>query len=318
MCVFCCESFPEAVIFRRHMVDEHNNFQLHMMHIAFAHIPDGYLKVDITDLQCRICSSAFHSLDELATHLKNTHSKRINLDYDLGLQPFRLNNDKFICPICEQKAVNICALSRHIQKHFRHCICEHCGKSYATNTSLTHHVKYSCSKDGHRRCRKCRVVVSSIVEHLQASEKCRQHICDVCGDRFPTWMRKHTHMEEAHSLPKKKFQCPECREVFNSNTNFQLHFKLAHTDNFLQCVHCEMKFESKCKLDLHVIVHTGEKAFVCNVCTKSFNRKSTLVQHMWIHSGVKKHVCKICDKPFNQKVCWKTHMKSHHPEICDL
>lgn len=225
MCVFCSESFPKAELFRRHMVDEHKMFKLH---VAFAHIPDGYLKVDITDLHCRICTTPFESLNELAIHLKKAHTKVINLDHDLGLQPFRLENDKLNCIICKQKAANLCSLSRHVQKHFSSCICEHCGKAFATNTGLTSHVKYSCLKDGQRRCRKCGEVVTSIAEHLNSSIKCRQHICNICGERFPMWIKKQIHMEEVHSVPKKTFPCPECGDVFNTNNNFISHFNVVH------------------------------------------------------------------------------------------
>lgn len=314
MCILCSETFSEAAVFRRHMNKEHDKFNLK---ITFSHVADGQLKVDITELSCRICSLPFDSLDKIADHLITAHSKCIDIHNDLGLQPYRLENEKFVCAICQLKIANLVALSRHTGKHFRSYICEHCGKSYAAKGALMYHVRYTCSKDGQARCRKCRKVVSSINEHLQASQLCRQHICNVCGDRFSSWKNKHEHMESAHSVPKKTYPCPECGDVFNTSNHLKHHFSFIHTHDYLKCVHCGVKFMSQYRLDRHMIVHTGEKSFSCNVCNKSFNRKSTLNQHMWIHSDIKRHNCKICAKPFNQKVCLKVHMKTQHPEIVD-
>lgn len=317
MCVYCCECYQSPEAFRRHMQADHREYKARH---AFAHLGVDYLKVDITELHCRVCNDAFNSLDNIAHHLKNTHCLRIDTDYELGLLPFRMEKDKLSCPICNMKSSNMRALSRHVQSHFSQCICEHCGKAYSTNTSLIHHMRNSCTKssdDRQRRCRKCKAVITSLEEHLKTAKLCRQHICSICGERFGYWKEKQAHMETAHGVPKRTYKCPECDMVFKSSSNLNGHFKISHTSDYLVCGYCGMKFDTKYRLDRHLLTHTGEKAFVCNVCSKRFPRKSTLNQHMWIHSEVKRHECKLCDKTFNQKVCWKSHMKMRHPELYD-
>ncbi|XP_030033854.2 gastrula zinc finger protein XlCGF26.1 isoform X17 [Manduca sexta] len=321
VCVYCHESYSNPDMFREHMTDMHMEVKLR---IAFAHVSEGFLKVDCTDLRCRICNEAFDELKKAAEHINSVHNKVINFEYELGLQPFKVKSDLLMCGVCGLKSSNVRTLSRHIQTHFVQCTCESCGKSYASATSLKHHIKNSCSKsvsEKQQHCRRCKIVFDSPDDqkkHLEKSKRCCQHICNVCGDRFGYWRLKQQHMEDAHGIPKKKYPCPECQLVFPKHNLLRHHFQMHHTNDHWVCSVCDRKFDREYTLNRHMIVHTGEKAFVCDVCSKAFPRKSTLTQHMWIHSEVKRHECKMCDKYFNQKVTWKTHMKSRHPELCDF
>lgn len=319
VCVYCCHSFDDAPSFRKHMDEDHKVVNVR---VAFAHLSEGYIKVDCTNLCCRICSETFNTLEEAGRHLNDPHQKNIDLDYDIGLQPFNMKNNTLSCAVCHSKASNIRSLSRHIQKHFFQCTCELCGKSFASSTSLQKHLEFACPLvPKQRRCRKCKILLYSTEDqnrHFETSKKCRQHICSVCGDRFSTWKIKQRHMEEAHGIPKKVYPCPECGVVFKKPNNFRAHFKIVHTDEHFECPSCERKFDTKYGLDRHMVVHSNERLFTCDVCSKSFPRKSTLRQHMWIHSEVKRFECKMCDKQFNQKVSWKTHMKSYHPDLGDF
>ncbi|XP_022818923.1 GDNF-inducible zinc finger protein 1-like isoform X13 [Spodoptera litura] len=316
VCVYCCESFDDASRFRKHMDDEHD---VTNVKIAFSHIHEGYIKVDCSNLRCRICLQTFDKIGEAATHLNMVHNENIDLSHDVGVQPFDLQNDKLSCAVCNAKASNMRSLSRHIQKHFFQCTCELCGKCFATATSLQKHLEFSCPHVvKQRKCRKCKVVLYSTEDqkkHYENSRQCRQHLCSVCGDRFSTWKIKQNHMEQAHGIPKKVYHCPECRTVFKKANLFRAHFKIAHTDDHFECPSCDRKFDTKYVLDRHMVVHSNERLFSCDTCSKSFPRKSTLRQHMWIHSTVKRFECKMCDKQFNQKVSWKTHMKSYHPDL---
>lgn len=326
MCVFCCELYREPESFRQHMQTTH---QVYKPQHAFAHINSGYLKVDITDLRCRICNDDFRNLKDIAYHLKDTHGLQIHTEHEYGLLPFRMEKDRLLCPICEKRLGNMRGLSRHVQSHFFKCICEHCGRAYAASGSLLHHVKYSCIKSSGNnklnagnekkfRCKKCKTMVTSMEEHMKVSEACLQHICYICGERFGYWRQKQKHLVEVHAAPKRSYKCPECDMIFQTSQTLKEHFVISHTEDYMSCIHCGVKFDNKYRLGRHMLTHTGEKAFTCNVCSKRYSRQSTLNQHMWIHSKVKRHECEICGKTFNQKVCWKTHMKTRHPKVDDL
>nr|XP_037875565.1 ferritin isoform X12 [Bombyx mori] len=313
MCVYCCDKYPSPEVFRKHMEDTHPAAN---HRTSFFHHTEGYVKADCTELRCRICGENFDKLRAIAEHLKLAHNKNVKLEYGFGLQPYKLRMDRMWCGICGYKSVQLRSLSKHLQTHYLQFTCESCGKSYATNTSLQHHIKYSCSRVGNKpMCRTCRREFDNLEDkrhHYKDSSHCRLYVCQECGERFAYNREKAAHLEKVHDVPLKQHKCPECDEVFKKASSLAMHFRMVHTKDFSSCPSCDKKFPNEYKLNRHLPVHTGEKPFKCSVCSKCFPRKSTLNQHMWIHSEIKRFTCKICDKPFNQKVCWKTHMKSHH------
>lgn len=287
--------------------------------MAFAHIPEGFIKVDCTELKCRICSQHLQNIEDAADHLVKIHNKIIILNHDLGIHPFVIEKDKYSCTICNEKHSTLSLLSKHMHRHYVQYTCDACGKSYATKTSLHCHLRYNCGTGpSTRKCRKCKSVFHSLKErqaHLEVSKKCCQHVCNLCGERFVTWTIKQSHLTEVHNVPAKSYSCPECSLVFAQRNSFRAHFKIYHTNDYVECSYCDKRFENDKSLKKHVVIHTGERGFICTVCAKAFPRKSTLDQHMWIHREVKKHECKMCNKQFNQKVSWRTHMKSRHPDL---
>lgn len=319
VCVFCSESFSDPSHFREHMRNKHTKFTLRS---AFAHIPAGYyIKVDCTDLRCRLCTKSFESLETIALHLKKYHflMHRFNLQYDLGVQPFRLVDNKMSCVFCSLRFPNLRGLSRHTQTHFAKYTCEKCGKSFSSSEPLRKHIQYA-HVGNQRICRKCKKTFDNLEarnQHLRQSERCWQNLCNICGERFMTYTLKRTHLVEVHGCGHSTFRCPECSEVFTSNKQRGRHFFTCHTNAF-ECPCCDRKFQSQRGLDEHKLGHTMEKLFSCRICSKQFSRKTSLQQHMWLHSEVKRFECKPCNKQFNQRVSWKTHMKSYHPELVDF
>ncbi|XP_045781719.1 zinc finger protein 250-like isoform X6 [Maniola jurtina] len=316
VCVYCGESYEDPTMYRKHMDEEHQTFNVRM---AFVHCHEGFIKVDCTELQCRLCTEPFQKLEDIAQHLYHKHEQPIDLSFELGMQPFKLEKDKLACAICYSKSLCLRQLSRHTQSHFLKYTCEACGKSYATITTLKHHITYSHTGQ-ERICRKCKKTFNSLTEkrdHLSGSKRCWSHLCHICGERFLSWTIKQTHLSEVHGAPKRTYVCPECGEVFPDRKKYRVHFKILHTDDNFVCTCCGLKFDTKRNLENHRVIHTKEKLFPCPVCSKSFPRKKNLVQHMWIHSELKRFSCTLCNKQFNQRVSWKTHMKSYHPDLVD-
>lgn len=317
VCVYCCESYDDPSMYRKHMDEEHQTFNVRM---AFVHCTEGYIKVDCTELRCRLCVESFEDLESVAQHLFNKHEQPLNLSFELGMQPFKLEKDRIACAICNAKSLCLRQLSRHTQSHFLKYTCDTCGKSYSTITTLKHHISYTHTGQ-ERICRKCKKTFTSLAEkreHLNQSKKCWSHLCSVCGERFLTWNIKQAHMSTVHGAPKRTYVCPECNEVFPDRKKYRVHFKILHTDDNFVCTCCGLKFDTKRNLENHKVIHTKEKLFPCPVCSKSFPRKKNLVQHMWIHSELKRFSCTLCNKQFNQRVSWKTHMKSYHPDLVDF
>ncbi|XP_022818922.1 zinc finger protein 184-like isoform X12 [Spodoptera litura] len=317
-CVYCCEGYEDPAHFRRHADEHHQHFNITT---AFYHMSSAkeYIKVDIFDMKCRLCLQPFEKVDEIAEHLKEVHEeavKRLNLDYDIGVQPYRLDSNNYSCYHCDKKMPSVTTLCRHTILHYKRFTCDTCGRNYLSHEALKYHIKVNHS-DNHV-CRKCWREFSTMEEkrdHIKSNKKCWTFCCIICGERFQSWEQKQKHLEIEHGQDKIMYKCPDCDMNFSTRKYFYTHYKLTHTDEGFQCACCGMKFNTQKQLDDHTLGHTGEKQFVCNICSKTFVRQKSLTQHMWIHSDTKRFVCLLCEKQFNQKVSLKSHMKTNHPEV---
>ncbi|XP_060809185.1 zinc finger protein 383 isoform X16 [Amyelois transitella] len=313
VCVYCREEFEQGHVFRKHMEDEHPEVRLRL---AFSHIPDGYIKVDITDLKCRECTKSFYDVETAAEHLVIQHKFRLNLNEPLGVQPFRFAIGKWNCAICDAKFPTLRSLSRHTQSHFCKYTCHSCGKSYFSSGSLQQHLKWSHIGD-QKLCVKCKRVFNTLDErrqHVSESPRCWPFACKFCYERFPSTTLRDAHKRQVHGAEQRTYPCAECKEVFSTRMKYRIHFKIAHTDQYFECS-CGRKFDTQKNLEKHSVVHTKEKLFSCPVCTKAFSRQRNLVQHMWIHSENKRFQCKECNKKFSQIGPYKAHMKVYHPDV---
>lgn len=319
ICVYCCEEYEFPDLFRQHIDEDHDKFNVTT---AFGHLrkTKEYLKVDCTDLKCRLCLEPMNNIKDVAKHLVEKHinmdTKRINLNFDIGLQPYRLERDKWCCFLCNENLPSLVKLCRHTTSHYTKYTCESCGRSYLTTETLRHHIRTAHSSK--HICRKCWKEFTSAQErreHIKSSKRCWQFCCIHCGERFISWEQKYQHLVDLHGQKKTTYSCPDCSKTYESRSHFYSHYKIEHTNDSFVCSGCGMKFSTKRRLEDHRIVHTGQKDFKCNVCSKSFSRKKSLVQHMWIHSDAKRFACFFCDKRFAQKFALKGHIKSNHPNM---
>ncbi|XP_041968386.1 zinc finger protein 652-like isoform X9 [Aricia agestis] len=319
VCVYCCEQYDDPKYYRQHMREEHRTFNVHT---AFAHLNNTcseYIKVDCTDLACRICSDTFDNLELLSAHLKHAHDKDVDPKVEVGMQMFRLGPERWVCALCDVKLPSLRELSRHTSCHYHKYTCETCGKSYINKENLQRHLLY-----GHTQfkiCIKCKLSFPSCEErrqHVLQSPRCWPLSCSCCSERFVSRKLKLEHMAQVHGKAPKTYTCPECNATFDKWNTYRSHFVLSHTGDTYACSFCGLKFDKKRSLLEHRVTHTKEKLFSCQVCSKSFSRKKNLAQHSWIHREHKRFECTLCNKQFNQRVSWKTHMKSYHPELVNF
>ncbi|XP_011569218.3 gastrula zinc finger protein XlCGF26.1 isoform X22 [Plutella xylostella] len=316
MCVLCSRSFEDPKDFRDHFDNDHKVFNIKE---AFFHLTrfDRKLKVDFTDVRCRICNQLFDDLDSVANHLKAEHDKEISND-GYALEIFKFEPGKWVCAYCKEKFVSLRSLSRHTACHFRNFVCPTCGKKYTFDRDLDEHIKkkhsnlFACVK-----CRKTFPSDKDRKEHMEESISCWPNTCMYCKEKFKSDTSRIKHMQQIHGMAARVFKCTACLLEFPSIRVRGYHFVKEHTDKFV-CSICGQKFATQKRLQVHIDRHAGLKKFKCDVCSKGFVMKSELVQHYWAHREDKRFECKLCNKKFNQKVTWKGHMKSKHPELVDF
>ncbi|XP_048003232.1 zinc finger protein 878-like isoform X24 [Leguminivora glycinivorella] len=254
LCVYCLDLYDDPVFFRKHMEDEHKSFTLK---VAFHNLPSlEFIKADITDLNCRICSQKFRSLEAVAEHL-TAHGKKIDASGKLGVMPYYLHKDVHNCAVCEKNFPTLFHLNRHTISHFLSYVCHVCGKSYVATTGLLRHVRLK-HQQYEVTCKKCKKVFPTMEEkekHTRTEKSCMPYVCTKCNERFIDWRWRKRHMETVHGQSKRSYRCADCNISFNSENSYYEHFKLQHSGECSTCKHCGLKFLFSSRLKRHLAKH---------------------------------------------------------------
>lgn len=305
--------FEDPVEFRKHIDDDHKTFNVSIA-ISLLHSSSS-IRIDCTDLQCKICLESVCNLDGLVQHLHRRHGL-LNLKADLGVVPFRLERDRWICAVCNKKLRGLMQLFSHTNSHFLKCICDNCGRRFFSHAGLRLHIKCSHAASPYvcRRCFQGFNTYEAKYAHVRSVKACHPFACTKCKERFMFYEARQRHLVAVHGEPKKMYRCTECENIYESRTLLYLHYKVTHSDDHFQCQDCGIKLPTKGDLTKHRVSHTGERNFKCTICEKSFARQTNLKAHYRVHDIVKRYNCSVCSKGFVQSSKFKLHMRSHNME----
>ncbi|CAH0407017.1 unnamed protein product [Chilo suppressalis] len=131
--------------------------------------------------------------------------------------------------------------------------------------------------------------------------------------------------KEVQSMETVSYPCGECKEVFSSEHDQQLHLSVHNMIGpTWKCKKCSKDFRTRAKLRRHIHRHMESKRYKCSVCEKTFTELYSLRRHNRVHTGEtveKKHVCTICNKRYSVRHQLTAHMSSHsseRPFACQL
>lgn len=316
LCFYCDQQFTDPAQLRDHSYVNHVRQTDVQIKKACAKLKKHELiKIDITELGCKLCIIGFTDMTDLKRHLVTKHSVNIQLNSQDGLLPFRITKNSFPCAVCGENFDEFTTLNHHMNVHYQNFICEQCGAGFMTPDRLRTHA--FTHEMGSFPCHACDKVFRSMNaknEHYSiVHKKVKRHRCPHCPETFHNYFQRNKHISSFHGMKLKEFKCTLCPKVFTSSGKLGVHTRTVHLKMKRHaCDLCEWKFYSKSELKDHMIRHGGERKFQCNICKKAYARKCTLREHMRIHENDRRFVCSFCGGSFVQKCSLKLHVKVNH------
>ncbi|XP_075989284.1 zinc finger protein 639-like isoform X4 [Anticarsia gemmatalis] len=316
-CSYCSEQYTKPADLKKHTLDSHKdvsqaNFMKNM------NMSEYVVKLDITSLKCKLCSTNINTLEDLMKHLKNDHGKVIYEDIKNHIFPFKFEGDVLKCVMCPTTFDKYRVLASHMHIHYRNFICEVCDAGFVNRNSYAQHLENH--RTGAFKCDFCPKIYSTQVKKRLHERTAHTHVdamnrCSYCGDTFKDYRKREAHLAAKHGIVTSTPKCQACDKTFSSRKILSIHIKRDHLlERPHKCTECEMCFFSTSHLKNHMVKHTKTKDFKCTICAKSFGRKKTLNSHMKIH-GDERFACEHCGRTFILKGTWKSHLRSKHNEI---
>lgn len=283
-CFVCSQPYLDLMLLKLHMI-EHDFAPLKRL---INNKKDNVLKVDVSDLACKICSMTVKDLSELKTHLKGIHDKEVDIELKDNLIPFnlRLVNESYQCVVCEQNFLKIRVLVLHMSAHFSNYSCEICGSGFMTLRLVKKHLEVH--ETGNFPCDRCEKVFSTTHKrslHIRGVHlKQFQRRCPLCPERFNSNYKRTIHLQDVHNQSTRVHKCKTCGRGFNLKYHLICHVRSVHLqERNQQCDVCLQRFCNKESLKRHMVIHTGEKNHKCHVCGMAFLRRKNLKDHLRLH-----------------------------------
>lgn len=242
-------------------------------------------KTDISDLQCKICNYPIEKIDDLKTHLTETH-KIIFHDLDKEIiVPYRLSGAQMTlrCDICKSDFKAFNKLAIHMNIHYQNNVCDICGVGFPNLSGLKQH-----KRNLHRNivCRICNQVFTSSSKmqrhRIKEHKVVPRRKCPFCDATFRYSEQLYLHKIEAHGFERTEFKCNYCDKIFLIEYTLKSHIKATH---FRQkkhlCDKCDMSFYSNYELSRHLnTTHVTEKNVSCSLCNAKYKCVSSLRRHL--------------------------------------
>lgn len=260
-CIFCRVQSNDPNGLRAHMASRHADFDIGQ--VFNRKLRKEFLKVDITDLQCKLCFKRIDSIDDLIVHLKSDHKQPISTDVQPGVLPFKLKDgSSWQCAICAIQFSDFISLKKHTSEHYQNYVCDTCGEGFITDTALIAHTRIP---HGNKfACGRCVATFSTLEErsiHIKTQHTTLPYMCIYCKEnpRFATWELRKRHLMEFHNYKPgaDMYECTTCHMTFKTRSQKYHHNVKAHrtkkeAECSYQCGSCSRAFASKMSLDKHI------------------------------------------------------------------
>ncbi|KAG6460268.1 hypothetical protein O3G_MSEX011879 [Manduca sexta] len=312
-CFYCRCHFVESEKLKQHIRKEHKDTKV--TRILRSLLGIYRVKLDITDISCKLCAKPMQSFDEFLDHISDQHDMQFNKEISRCIFTFKLRDDEMSCCECGEKFRFFSSLLKHAHKYHKKSgtfVCEICGQGFVNVDRHIRNVHLS-KKQNCDICGKNFSNIAALKAHIV-----REHTlgikCPKCPEVLASIPLKKRHLALVHDVKSYQFSCDQCPQVFTRNTNLVQHKSRVHLkEKTMTCVICGFKVFNKELLKQHMVKHDDTRPYECEFCKKAFQRKKTLELHIRIHTNDKRYVCKECGKAFVQVTSLKLHVRVHHP-----
>ncbi|XP_073963949.1 uncharacterized protein [Choristoneura fumiferana] len=319
LCTLCRTKYTDPGDLKAHTLKVHSSLLSQRKLYSARQMKRYIVKLDITNLKCKLCNLNISSLKDLMEHLYWKHAEGIHRDLPNHIIPFKFDSEVLRCTECDREFTNFKMLQCHMNDHYKNFTCEVCDTGYVTYGSLMQHMRLHA--DGEYTCEWCQKVFGNkhkLGDHVKLVHlgRKKRNKCAYCDMKFLLFETRNKHMEEEHGLKAPVVQCQACLKTFRSTRYLTAHMKNFHLigERNYECSFCERRFSAPHMLKAHMPVHSTAKNFQCVVCEKAFSRKKTLREHIRIHANDRRFRCEYCGMAFVQKCSLTGHLKSKHAD----
>ncbi|XP_046975301.1 zinc finger protein 160-like isoform X5 [Vanessa cardui] len=284
-CFFCSKDFTDFDNLRDHAITDHPHFNQECKAMKMIKGRDVNVKIDISNLTCKLCFENSLALNDLINHLISKHG--VNYDKSIEcLQPFRVVKDNMPCPICPNMVF------RYFKKLLEHMnefhsdnniVCAHCGLTFRGHPNYRAHMSRYHRKKA-CKCPDCNMEfwnLEKLARHRANVHGTKKYKCPQCIEKFITQHLMRKHQILVHGFGHK---CPYCGKMFTRNSHMKNHVRRLHLkEKNVECTVCKEKFFDRALLNVHMVKHVGERNYHCDVCGKKFLWKKNLRGHMASH-----------------------------------
>ncbi|XP_061385100.1 PR domain zinc finger protein 5-like isoform X4 [Danaus plexippus] len=284
-CFYCSKDCSDFDVLREHTLKYHGQFDQECAAMKKIKGKDLIVKIEITNLTCKICYEQFMGLIDLIDHIVTKHGANYDSSVEC-VQIFKISKDNIPCPICPDSYFGYFKkLLEHMNEHHsnNNIVCVYCGVTFRGHSNYRAHISRY-----HRRkactcpeCKKDFWNLEKLARHKANVHGTKNFKCVQCNEKFITQHLMRRHLVSAHGSGHK---CSHCGKLFTLNSHMRNHVRRSHLkEKNVECPVCKDRFFDIALLKVHMVKHVGARNYHCDICGKKFLWKKNLRGHLASH-----------------------------------